>query len=392
MSQGPALSKCHSPHRALAIAYNSSCPDQAHWLERITPHWVADLEAHDSTSCKVVSKWVKGGCNTARPLVFLNVGANKGFMIASMLQQFNTQAGFSNVDWHAEMGEFVKHTYGVLPESISSFLPEYCGACLACREHPRPIAGLKRSIELDIHAFEIAHVNVQWLRWAFARFGVRASLLRAAASNATGRVKVPTMKRLEDFGDERASVRGAEAKMVHHGKNVDCPSCRPFRCYDYGTCWHYMSSIALDTYVEQEGLRQIHFVSIDTEGHDALVLEGLKETLARGAIDVLEFEFNTNLGSWNARSSIRRSLRGTLAQLEEYAYSCFWQGSNGCIAPASGECWQNGFERVGWSNLICAARPRSRSAKVGAASAPHKVERSGKALAELWRIARECQV
>jgi len=389
MSLNGAQMVCHSPQHALAIAGNSSCPDQTYWLNRISQHWIHDLEFQASgAGCKVGSKWVKGGCTTARQLTFLNVGANKGFMVASMLQQFSLNAGFTNADWHAEMGEFIKHTYGVLPESIGSFLPEYCGACMACREHPVPVPALKQPLELDIHAFEIAHVNVQWLRWAFARFGVRASLLRAAATNATGRVKVPTMKRLEDFGDERASVRGAAAKMVHHGKNVDCPSCRPFRCYDYGSCWHYMSGLALDTYVQQEGLRHIHFVSIDTEGHDALVLEGLKESLERGAIDVLEFEFNSALGSWNARSSVKRSLRGTLAQLEEYAYSCFWQG-NGCIAPASGECWQNGFERVGWSNLICASRPRSRIGKTPASA--HKVERSGKALAELWQISMECR-
>ena len=348
--------------------------------------------------CKVGSSWVKGGCRVKHPLVFLNVGANKGFMVASMLQRFTLNAGLTNADWLAEMGTFIVENFGVKPESVPSFLQDYCGACLACNERPQTVPNLTSSVEMDIHAFELSKINVNWLRWAFARFGVRASLVRAAATNTSGRVRVPAMESLEDFGDERASVRGERSKMNHHGKNEDCPMCRPFRCYDEGTCWQYLKGLPLDEYIAQEGLRRIHLVSIDTEGHDAYVIEGLKDTLAKGAIDVLEFEFNSQLGSWNAKSTTRRTLQATLTTLESFSYQCFWQDSRGCLSPASGACWRNGFERVGWSNLVCARSGNARrtamrsrsSSRVAAAHNAVYTTLQGDPLADLWQIAAEC--
>lgn len=146
----------------------------------------------------------------------------------------------------------------------------------------------------------------------------------------------------------------------------------------------------------------MHLLSVDTEGHDALVLEGLRGSLARGVIDVLEFEFNSQLGSWNARSSQRRTLRSTLEMLEFFSYSCFWQDSSGCLSPASGACFRDGFERVGWSNLVCArgARPEGRSRGQGrgrtkahseAEAAARRVSAARNPLSLLWEVSEECR-
>lgn len=50
--------------------------------------------------------------------------------------------------------------------------------------------------------------------------------------------------------------------------------------------------IALDDFVTEHGLERIDLVKIDTEGHELRVLEGLRRTIARNAIDVVQFEFN----------------------------------------------------------------------------------------------------
>ena len=153
---------------------------------------------------------------------------------------------------------------------------------------------LPAAADLDLHVFEIGLNNVRWLRWAFAHFGIRASLVRAAASNETGRIAVPSALPL---GDERQAVRGGvvreDAGAGPVGRNK-CLRDKKHRDASSGavvpTCFQYLPSISLDDYAAQEGLGHMHFISIDTEGHDVRVLQGLERSLKAGAVGVLEFE------------------------------------------------------------------------------------------------------
>ena len=85
-------------------------------------------------------------------------------------------------------------------------------------------------------------------------------------------------------------------------------------------------------------------MSIDTEGFDALVLEGMRALLAA--------RMCTSLSSTHHPES--RALKTILSWLTELGYECFWTGSDGCLAPASGLCWRDEFEIRSWSNLVCA--------------------------------------
>ena len=89
-------------------------------------------------------------------------------------------------------------------------------------------------------------------------------------------------------------------------------------------------------------------------GFDALILEGLRGALAKGVVDVVEFEYNS-MQYWSPHRADGRTLGGTLAWLHASGYSCFFQGNAGCLVPASASCWR---ERYGsshpWSNLVCA--------------------------------------
>lgn len=62
-----------------------------------------------------------------------------------------------------------------------------------------------------------------------------------------------------------------------------------------------VSTITLDTWFADRGYSHITMIKIDVEGFDSLVLEGGSETLAKGMIDVVQFEYNWR---WlvNARS------------------------------------------------------------------------------------------
>lgn len=48
----------------------------------------------------------------------------------------------------------------------------------------------------------------------------------------------------------------------------------------------------LDGFLERHGIEHIQFVKCDTEGHDLSVLRGAAKSLARGAVDVFQFEYN----------------------------------------------------------------------------------------------------
>ena len=53
----------------------------------------------------------------------------------------------------------------------------------------------------------------------------------------------------------------------------------------------------------------------------------------------------------------RRTLRTLLGWLLPLGYQCFWQADK-YLVPASGACWNDAFEDMGWSNLVCAHQPQ----------------------------------
>lgn len=50
----------------------------------------------------------------------------------------------------------------------------------------------------------------------------------------------------------------------------------------------------LDDYCAQHGIEHIHFLKVDTEGHEVAVLQGVVQMLARHAIDAIQFEYAAN--------------------------------------------------------------------------------------------------
>ena len=112
----------------------------------------------------------------------------------------------------------------------------------------------------------------------------------------------------------------------------------------------------IDRFLAERRLSRVHVLVVDTNGMDALVLEGAAATLAAKRVDLLTFEYHESF-FWRACAECR-SLRGVLRWLDQrLGYACYWQGQHGGVARASGpRCWQEGFEFRAWSNLVCTAR------------------------------------
>lgn len=295
-SQDP-ISACATAYR---IARNSSCPSHR-WLDNVAPLL---LDGSD-------------------PVVLFNAGANKGFQVAEFLQRFHAKA---ESGWHTNQA-WHDHQAGQVTRRLHP-----CGPCGSCSVPP-PVERFHRPVR--VFAFDLAPRNVELLNSTFAALAVPGEAALAIVSNRSGVAYGPVRAGRIRTGDE-----GHSALMRRKAGRWDTPT----------------RALSVDSFAAERGLRRIHMLAVDTEGFDALVIEGAAALLARRAIDVLEFEYH-GIGYWHARFEEKRTLRTTLAALDAHGYVCFWQGASGELARANGKAWCPRFEFRQWSNLVCAARP-----------------------------------
>ena len=120
----------------------------------------------------------------------------------------------------------------------------------------------------------------------------------------------------------------------------------------------------VDEFMLEQGLREAFIVSIDVEGFDALVLEGMRRTIEERRVRIFEFEFGKK-GFWaHSDAAETRSLTGMLrGWLGRAGYSCFWQTKSGQLVPVLDPCWVRALaieparSKLIWSNLLCAHEP-----------------------------------
>ena len=80
------------------------------------------------------------------------------------------------------------------------------------------------------------------------------------------------------------------------------------------------------------------------------MLLGLRDTLNRGIVRVLEFEYHVK-GKWTEINLIT-----ILNFLGHYGFDCFWQGNRGQLWQLSG-CWDDlYYNKRRWSNVVCVHR------------------------------------
>jgi FkbM family methyltransferase len=327
----PPISKSRCA-RALAIARRSKCPS-SRWKDVIASAIIAGSEDPSSSG-------------DARPLVYVNAGANKGFAVAEFLQRFHNQGGNrtpTNRQWH-------KSIKRIKPSGMFG-----CGMCSACKDDPPTFA---HNAPVRVLALELLKPNFLLLQKLFAHHAVPGAAYHMAASNYSGIAYAPTGVRtgqewsgaeLGEAEPSAASGGAAAAAPVKGGSGSG--GTRRVR----SKAWTAVPATTIDALAKREGLERISWLSIDTEGWDALVLEGASGMIERKRVDLLEFEYHSK-GLWAADQPPcdRRDLKGALERLSRRGYTCFWQGDRGTLAQATGEGWCDEFEWRGHSNLVCA--------------------------------------
>ena len=309
---------CLSLAATIYIALHSACPGPQ-WLDRVAPTLGRQGEA---------------------PAVIFVAGANKGFGIISLLNRFGDRR-MKPLAWQVALRRYKERRarQALTPASASS-----CGVCGACREPQPPIARLLAS-HLELHAFELTQANAAWLIHARKAFGLDRKahslvVTRAAVSNASGELLVPVSGAASVVGEESISPLGISLGTSHAASRAEAQSRGPEKI-------ERVRAIALDDYARNARVQHIDFLSIDTEGFDALVLEGAAGLLERGAVTVVEFEYHFT-AYWNASQAESRSLEGVVRSLGRWGYTCFFQGNarlaDGCVAAITGSCWRAAYE------------------------------------------------
>lgn len=249
-------------------------------------------------------------------MVFLNIGANKGYAVSDFLQRFNaSETTIDNRKWLQRVKRHVHSTVDIK-----------CGVCGACK-NPVPTVRTNKTRKLRAYAAELITANVNILQWLYKHFKVNGQILHVAVTNVSG--------------------------YVHEPRNA-----RP------GTEWHSIStegrrvrSVTVDDLLRETRLDEgpIDLLTIDAEGFDPLIIDGATKMLASKRARVLEFEYH-RVGMWKAE----RALQTTLGQLYASGYRCYWEGNDevkGALAPAGGSDWCDEFEFRNMSNVLCASEP-----------------------------------
>lgn len=215
-----------------------------------------------------------------------------------------------------------------------------CGVCGAC--HRRGASPHTRNVSVAVHALELLDDNRNIIRWAVNSTGLGdvATVHALAASNVTSDLQF-----LIGHGEHLSGKESTSA----------CTSAAHCRA-GKGSALRSVHAVSLDDLMHTLGLSQLYHVSIDVEGWDALVVEGMRDALARRAVELFEFEHKRS-GYWTHNDvTERRTLGHLVAWVGAAGYRCYLQTATK-LMDVSGECWSAQYDQLGWSNLLCAHRP-----------------------------------
>ena len=273
--------------------------------------------------------------------IMINVGANKGYGVATFLalHMASVQDRLTARRWKHGIQAYAKGKG--FDNKTHNFLKMYPDG--PCYESLVSHARHTREWRVRAHMLELLPANRNLLRWLCHDFNITdiTHVHDYAASNVTRAEQAPGVaKAFSGFEGASLSLSAPWTRAPRRG----------------GTATDAVNTITIDDFMAREGIGHVWSVEVDTEGWDALVLEGMRGALRERRIAFVEFEYSAR-GFWSAGSAVhdrdRRSLQQTQAWLGSLGYTCFLQ-TNTHIAPISGACWNDSFERRRWSNVLCA--------------------------------------
>jgi FkbM family methyltransferase len=280
--------------------------------------------------------------------VLLNVGANKGYAAPHFLSLWSQHPNATVQAWHRAIMDVARGRTAISGEPGQArrhgFLSrQMCGACGAC--HVKPTLPHSRDGG-HVHLCEMAVANSLLLNHLINVTNLRqlVTVHNVAAANESGTVYAPKVLMGTEF--ETIVPRMSNLALARRRKKLDAKL-------------DQIEQSTLDDLASRLQLPKIIDVcTVDTEGHDPLVLEGMAALLRGKRITLLEFEYHSK-GFWDARNPDGRSLERTAAMLGDMGYRCFLEAPTSVYLPINEGCWRPAFERRKWSNVLCTHNVRA---------------------------------
>jgi FkbM family methyltransferase len=257
-------------------------------------------------------------------VLILNVGANKGYVLAELLFIFAPRAKIGPI----QLGHLIEN-YGVSLEDFSG-----CGVCNDCKHNPSSSSAAACSIHprIILHAFEPLPANVHLLKMTIEPLinSVENLSLTVHSKAIIGDANIKTVP-FENcgIGIEWCSIKSAGGGNTI---NVEAASLDSWAA----------ANLASDDVID--------LLFVDAEGYDPDVLRGAHSLFSSGRVRVFQFEYH-GINVWTTTT-----LESVISFLSELGYSCFLVGRafnsvllTGCFDPTS-------MEKKQWSNVLCVRR------------------------------------
>lgn len=161
----------------------------------------------------------------------------------------------------AFLRRFVRHVPQLVVIDVGANVGQYSSRIAALAANPVIFA-----FEPNPTAF--ARLQSESRRYAF-------TAINLACGETAGRAKLYDYATHEG-GSQHASLYKEVIEKTHGGE----------------ASWREIEVTTLDRFIEAKGLREIHLLKIDAEGHELRVLQGAKRSIDQGLVHTIQFEFN----------------------------------------------------------------------------------------------------
>lgn len=289
---------------------------------------------HDSSHCPSDS-WLEAiaKCDPNRQTVLINIGVNKGYNFANWINVFAKNTKITPLTWYHCLQK-------AAPEVNYSFIDPWtketpmCGVCRDCRTQFSRLKFRDTRRNLTLIGVDISPSNIELVKNAIKLMnvshsldGITMNLILAGGSDFVGNISI-------DCG----SSIGSEVCALDRGRRL-----------------HTIPLLTGDKIISD--LREtlgtsseisVDIMQIDTEGHDPLVLLGLKESLIKKRIKIVIFEYHGK-GFWSLYN-----LSSFVEVFDNFHYDCFFMGQNRLWKLT--DCWHLNYEFHEWSNVMCILR------------------------------------
>ena len=262
----------------------------------------------------------------AAPITMINVGANKGYGAPAFLSLWSEslRARLRAKEWKWAIQRYARTDR---PNKTHGFLIHTPDG--PCHESSLRREAHTRELPAQVHMLELLAANRRLLRWLVnhTQIANAARVYDYAVSNVT--YTQPVIDGYAGVEYLSLSSQGKKSKA------------KPTM----------MQVLTVDDFMTRERINHaVWSVEIDTEGWDALVLEGMRGALREHRVLFVEFEYSSR-GFWKQFKD-RRTLYATQRWMGDLGYTCYLETSHD-VAPISGHCWRDEFEASRWSNVVC---------------------------------------